>query len=246
MKLNNRGFTLIELLVVISLISLLSSIIMASLASARDKAHLAAGRQFNASLNALNLESITLLPLDEGSGFDAYDKSGNQNNARSSPNVSWSTNTQDGRGASFLSGSNFLFINNLNDSMLNNKVTIAAWIYPTDAGGSFQGIAGNETSQGYYMFIANNQLYCDILTSPGPIRTFSGGGIIENNKWQHVACAYDGTSLRWIINGTEVKRVAKTGTVNRNVPFQFIGWSGYSSESFKGYIDDVKIYAAAP
>ena len=49
---HNKGFTLIELLVVISIISLLASIVLASLNSARDKAKIARAR---ADLNQIRL-----------------------------------------------------------------------------------------------------------------------------------------------------------------------------------------------
>src|SRR3989344_3863695 len=56
---STRGFTLIELLVVISIISLLSSVILASLNSARGKAHDAARRQGLVQMrNALELYRV--------------------------------------------------------------------------------------------------------------------------------------------------------------------------------------------
>jgi prepilin-type N-terminal cleavage/methylation domain-containing protein len=46
----NKGFTLLELLVVISIIGFLSSVVMASLNSARDKAKIAAGMEYSGYL----------------------------------------------------------------------------------------------------------------------------------------------------------------------------------------------------
>ena len=79
MKSKNRGFTLIELLVVISIISLLSSIILASLSEARVKAKDAALGQ---NLRQLNLALQLYMedngaPLNQSSspncgGFEGY------------------------------------------------------------------------------------------------------------------------------------------------------------------------------
>jgi prepilin-type N-terminal cleavage/methylation domain-containing protein len=53
-----QGFTLIELLVVISIISLLSSIVLAGLKDARDKARIASGKQFEQSLRGVMNDDI--------------------------------------------------------------------------------------------------------------------------------------------------------------------------------------------
>ncbi|MBI5134015.1 MAG: prepilin-type N-terminal cleavage/methylation domain-containing protein [Candidatus Taylorbacteria bacterium] len=79
---DKRGFTLIELLVVISIVSLLSSVALASLNSARDRADLAAGKRFAAhARSALAAKSANNAPLvyltfDSGSGASSILNSG--------------------------------------------------------------------------------------------------------------------------------------------------------------------------
>ena len=63
-KNNSRGFTLIELLVVIAIIGILSSVVLASLNSARNKANDAAVK---ANLN--NLRAQAAIYYDDSSGY---------------------------------------------------------------------------------------------------------------------------------------------------------------------------------
>ena len=72
MKINHsKGFTLIELLVVISIIGLLSSVVLAQLQSARDKAKFA---KVLATMNSIN--NTAYLCLDGGSGLTIPSTSG--------------------------------------------------------------------------------------------------------------------------------------------------------------------------
>lgn len=64
-KKETEGFTLIELLVVISIISLLSSIVLASLGTARERARLASAQS---GLQSLATE-LSLLAFDEAGGY---------------------------------------------------------------------------------------------------------------------------------------------------------------------------------
>ena len=77
-----KGFTLIELMVVISIVSLLSSIILSSLSTARQKATIAAGQIFDSSLfhNFGGQEPAGIYDFDKGSGCTVEDESGNNTN----------------------------------------------------------------------------------------------------------------------------------------------------------------------
>lgn len=73
----NRGFTLIELLVVISIIGLLSSVVLASLNSARTKARDASRQEtLNSLQTALELYYSTHASYPAGNAFSVWDSYG--------------------------------------------------------------------------------------------------------------------------------------------------------------------------
>lgn len=70
MRTNLRsGFTLVELLVVISIIGLLSSVVVSSIASARNRARVANGQTYSAQLyRGFSADGGAFFSFDEASG----------------------------------------------------------------------------------------------------------------------------------------------------------------------------------
>jgi len=100
------AFTLVELLVVIAIIGLLSTIAIVSTSSSREKARLAAAKQFAAQIDRDEGDSLTgEWDFDEGSGATATDISGYKNNGTLTSGPTWSTDTPSGTGSSIINGS---------------------------------------------------------------------------------------------------------------------------------------------
>ncbi|MCK5027270.1 MAG: type II secretion system protein [Candidatus Pacebacteria bacterium] len=84
-----KGFTLIELLVVIAIISLLATVVFASLGSTRDKSKDAAAKE-----NMINLRSISeLYYLENGNSYTGFCQ---DSEARAALNMATSTTGLDG------------------------------------------------------------------------------------------------------------------------------------------------------
>ena len=98
----SSAFTLIELLVVIAIIGTLSSVVMASVNSAREKARIAAGMSLASSIhNSLGDALVTEWAFNDCSGSSAVDSAGVGNGTLVGA-ADWSTDTPDNRGCSLL------------------------------------------------------------------------------------------------------------------------------------------------
>ena len=246
---HKRGFTLIELLVVISIISLLSSIVLASFANVQQKARLAAGRQFEASVNSVAGDQVvTQLDFNDCSGIIARDSSGTGRNATLST-ASWSSDTQAGSGCSFLAlGTNTVTIPSSSVSF-GNSLTVSIWIkqssYQSRAtmvsnslfavSGYFIG-QGHSSANGLLNFTVNGAGFTSSLPSNRPIPL---------NEWVNIVGVYDGTRMSLYMNGNLVaSQLLANGIINNSSVIGVAGanaqggWGGYT-----GLIDNVRIYA---
>jgi chitodextrinase len=68
---------------------------------------------------------------------------------------------------------------------------------------------------------------------------------LTTNTWTHLAVTYDGTTLRFYVNGTQVSSQAITGNIlTSNTPLQ-IGGDTFFNQYFAGMIDEVRVYNVA-
>ena len=69
---------------------------------------------------------------------------------------------------------------------------------------------------------------------------------LATNIWQHVAVVYDGSYMRFYLNGVEKDSFPKTGNMDVNDYPVVIGLDGWNpSQHYKGKIDEVKVFSRA-
>jgi len=257
LKNNNRGFTLIELLMVIAIVSLMSSIVFASLNDAREKARMAAGLQFSSSLyHTLGSEVAGIWNLDDGSGSSASDTSGYSNNGTLMNNPSWSNDIPGKNGSSLsFDGTNDYINIGIRESlqMRDGSVTVEFWIKPNTWAGGYRGLFVGSAGgglQGYGVTLHTNgtKIVGEIYGSLGGRQLVSRNIGIKIGEWNHIAIVFEGENnfIQGFLNGNEKFKVSinDPGSVVSTSGF-FIGSHVGSSWFYNGLMDDIRVYKRA-
>lgn len=243
-----RGFTLIELLIVIAIIGLLTSIVLASLNSVRDRARIAAALQFESHIyHGIGDQLIGSWGFDECSGATANDGSGLGNTGTLINSPVWSTNTPANNGCSLSFNGSNTYVNVGNSAQLNpsSAMTISLWIN------------ANAYALGVPVGRRNNGDYADVYSfkwraTENPFWTIRDGSDVAHfltlaslpalNEWHHIAMTYDGQTMRSYLNGVpDGNPLSFVNTIQASTRPTLIG---QSVEFFPGNIDNVRIYSS--
>lgn len=256
---NSKGFTLIELMVVISTISLLSSIVLATISTARDKAKIAAGQRFSTHIRSalydVDSDRQNSYSFDECSGSTAYDQLG-------SINLTLGTLTNFAAGISPSGDGCSMYLNT--DGLATSALrfekpiapyavamgagfTIAYWIKTTQTGALIfsNRSEGNLTFETSSVGTPNLDCGCNVNGS------VTGNTTINDDKWHHVAW-----SINWVspsdaiftsyVDGKFDSQTSVITYKSSNSSASFLGHDPKNSgNKFTGYLDDLRIYNKA-
>jgi len=245
---NNNGFTLIELLVVIAIIGLLSSVVLASLSSSRDKARVAASQAFNTSVYHAKGNSMSgMFDFNDCSGTTLKDSSSSNNNGTIT-GATWSTTDVPYSGqpcSLYFNGSSYVTVpykSSLNISQAG--FTYLAWIKPTALPNSYNMFMGQWLP--YFNVQPSGVLHLS-MAAGGIQRSAYGVTKLSLGKWYMVAATYDSDGYMKVYLDGKLDGTAgpylNPGTSNVNL---YIGqWESGGSYRFTGNISKVHFYNEA-
>ncbi|TSC77564.1 MAG: Ig domain-containing protein [Parcubacteria group bacterium Gr01-1014_33] len=246
----SAGFTLVELLVTISIISVLASVILTNINSAREKARIGAGKHLYAQLDSTLNEVVGKWSFEEGSGSTVRDGSGYGNNGTINGGASWPTASQCGlelRGCLSFNGTNaYIVFGQILPPSPTQPFTFAAWVNitsPTSAGGTYwKTIIGTHISLAQ---IAINNLTVNMGQNGGGGWWITGGDIALG-RWHHIVGVYDGAKASLFVDGRRTSGPTTHAFSNSHGQTVIGSYrADFGAELMNGVIDEARVYSEA-
>ena len=194
-------------------------------------------------------------PLDDGSGKVAKDFSGNGNDGVFVGNPQWVTG-RFGKALSFSGKDDYVQMADSDSLDVTGAITLMAWVYPTVLSNGVEGIiarwkysGGDERS--YLLATSDRNNGVRFQLSPdgtgGKEKVLFSDVGLETNKWTHIACTSDGSTMKVYFNGVEHGSIAYDQGIYAGIATVNIGTlndDAAANRVFDGIIDEVVILSA--
>jgi len=139
-------------------------------------------------------------------------------------------------------------IPNASDLALKTAFTLEAWVYPMGFKSNYwEGtILSTETNtSGYALDLGGRGQGRLVIFSDGWKEAVLPEGTIALNKWQHIAGVYDGSNLKFYVDGVLKATTAAGDLSPSTAPLSIGESSAWSGRGFTGGIDEVCIWNKA-
>ena len=123
------------------------------------------------------------------------------------------------------------------DPSLNpTTMTMEVWVRPTIPGAARAGVLDKNLAYGIFI-LSTGQVYCDIAEG-------SLTATISPEVWSHVACSFDGATLRLYLDGNLAVSFPNSGSVGTgSSPLVVGGDSPTEDERLEGEVDSLRIWS---
>jgi glucose/arabinose dehydrogenase/PKD repeat protein len=191
---------------------------------------------------------VAAFGLNEGGGQSAGDVSGLANHG-SVIGAAWSTAGRFGGALSFDGIDDFVSVPDAPSLDLGSTGTIEAWVR-LDRLGRWQsvmakGAVNNDRGHNYALEIVPANLVRCILGNGTSFLNVDSTIAVAAGQFYHLACTWDGTTVKLHIDGTLNRSVSQTLTPGANTAPLFIGQFGGNADRLDGHIDEVRVYSRA-
>jgi len=262
---SRKSFTLIELLVVIAVISLITSFVLVTTRTSREKARIAKLLEFSQTIqNAIGAEAVGIWNFDEGSGTTANDSSGYRNNGTlynfTSP-YGYTEETPH-KIAGVETGKYALSFDGVDDYVggssalpISSSYTVAAWFKrngnPQGGGdNSYHTIIQNIAGYGAYprLLISSSGSYILLQQADSAgttVNLFVYNQPLGDNRFHYLAGTFDGSTMKLYVDGKFSGSNSCNGLKTGTTPYRIGAYSSVGTYQANGFIDEVRIYAQA-
>ena len=199
-----------------------------------------------------NFKMVQHLEETTGGSEMITDSTANSNNGTDTNGPALGTAGKINGATTFASGNDYIGVDDSASLDISSNITLEAWIYTTTLDGTHRRIIIKPLStwnMPYYEYswwvYGTGTENLGFGISDGTTRVYSTNGTLTASTWQHVAGTYDGTTLRWYINGDYITQmstgaVSSIGTNNEPVSIGSVLPLQPNLE-FVGTIDEVRI-----
>ena len=196
---------------------------------------------------------ILSLPMNEGTGTTTADASGNGSNGVLQNGSTWTTG-KFGTGVKFDGSNDVVYVSSPTAlNTVKTGVTVSAWVYRNANQSGDVSVVSREVGktwyEHYYLGFKDGKSQWYVNTSSG-YSNMGLGATAPVGQWTHVVGTYDGSTVRFYVNGVQQYSTPHSGTFATDTTGLTIGANHNGAnhaaeEAFNGNIDEVNVYAYA-